>query len=385
MKSTHKALLVAALLAAALNLRPAIASVAPLLETLRLELSMTAAAASLLTSIPLLCMGIFSPLSARLGGRYGIERVLGWALLLIGGGTALRWFAESAGFIMATALLAGAGIAAAGPLLSGFIKRHFPGEAPFMISLFAVALTLGAAIASGFTAPLSHLLASWNVALGSWSLLAFLAVPIWMLAARGTAVRAEAGRTSGDAMKLPWTSGRVWLLTASFGLTAMLFYSIVAWLPPILIEEGLSPAYAVQVLTVFTLMQVPAGLLLPVILKRFPSRLKLLLIFSFLQLLGLVLLYGAASPWAAGVLLGIGAGALFPLNLLLPVDAAATPQEAAAWSSMIQSAGYAIGAAGPLLVGMLHDGMGGFGPAVSVLVLLTLAMMAVQAAVVPRL
>ncbi|WP_231507683.1 hypothetical protein [Bacillus sp. UNC41MFS5] len=70
-------LLIIALFIASLNLRPAINSIAPLLGNMSADLGMSAAIASLLTSIPVLCMGIFSPVAVKAGGKWGIERVIG--------------------------------------------------------------------------------------------------------------------------------------------------------------------------------------------------------------------------------------------------------------------------------------------------------------------
>lgn len=382
-KTSSGILMGLALCAAALNLRPAINSISPLLDSLRHELCMSASTASLLTTFPVLCMGLFSPLAAKLGGRYGIERVLGWALALIGIGTALRWLTHSVLLLLATAFLAGVGIAAASPLLSGFIKRYFPGQTPLMISVYSVALSFGAAIASGLTAPLQAQTHSWQFALGAWAILAVIAVPVWWLVVLRKHSQPTAAIASRDVSVFPWKNRTAWLLTLSFGLMAMMFYSITAWLPPIIEDMGYSKLQAGNVLTVFAFIQIPVVLLLPVIMKRYPSRLFLLLAFSFAELIGFALLIFTDLIWLAAAFIGIGAGAIFPLNLLLPIDATQTPQDAANWSSMIQSAGYVIGAAGPLLLGWAHDVSGSFAAAIVGLMLINIAMMAIQAAVVP--
>ena len=167
--------MVVALFWAALNLRLSINSISPILESIRDDLHMNATQASLLTTIPVLCMGVFSPLAAKLGGRWGLERVICWSLLLIGAGTLLRLAADSAIMLMLTALLAGAGIASVGPLLSGFIKRHFPGNVPSMIAVYTFALTIGAALASGISAPLQVWADSWKPALAGWGAFGIIA------------------------------------------------------------------------------------------------------------------------------------------------------------------------------------------------------------------
>lgn len=55
-------LLFVALLAASLNMRPVITSVSPLLGNIQSDLGMNSLQASLMTTLPVLCMGIFAPL-----------------------------------------------------------------------------------------------------------------------------------------------------------------------------------------------------------------------------------------------------------------------------------------------------------------------------------
>ena len=48
----------------ALNLRPAIAAVPPVLEAIQRDLGLSATAAGLLTALPVVCMGAFAPAGA---------------------------------------------------------------------------------------------------------------------------------------------------------------------------------------------------------------------------------------------------------------------------------------------------------------------------------
>jgi CP family cyanate transporter-like MFS transporter len=375
-----------ALFLTSLNLRPAINAISPLLQVLSRDLGMNAFAASLLTSIPVLCMGIFSPVAVKLGQRLGMERVIGWALAVIGLGNVLRILAGSAAVLLVTAFVAGVGIATIGPLLSGFIKMRFPAHVPTMISLYTVALALGATLASGLTVPLQARLHSWQAALSVWAALALIALPVWWLAVSRRAERPAASAASAATVRrmagLPWRDKMAWQLTISFGLLAMLFYSITAWLPPIVQNMGYSKQYAGNMLTIFSLIQIPVSLMLPAFLKRYPSRRFWLLLGSSLLLAGFLLLIFAGRPWLAAILIGLGPGVLFPINLMLPIDEAADAQQAAAWSAMTQSIGYVIGALGPVLLGAVHDAAGGsFASLIVAMLVINVLMMAVQLAI----
>lgn len=370
------ALLAAALFLACLNLRPAVNSIAPLLQSIRNELGMSVAQAGLLTTVPVLCMGVFGPVAARLARLYGMERMIGWALGLIGMATFFRLFADSFGLLLITAFVAGVGIAVAGPLLTGFIKRYFPNRAPAFISVYTVALTIGAALASGLAAPLESSFRSSLGALAVWSVFALAAVPAWWrFVPMNQQGRAEARQT---AAQFPWSSMKAWKLTLSSGLMSMIFFSITAWLPMMIQDMGYGKWYAGNSLTLFVAIQIPVSLLMPALLHRYPSRLQWLWIASLMELVGFAMLLFSAEPWLASAFIGVGAGALFPINLLLPIDMTRNAQEAASWSSMVQSAGFVIGAAGPLLIGLLHDATGSFYSSVIGLIVVNVLMQAVQ-------
>ncbi|WP_342576100.1 MFS transporter [Solibacillus sp. FSL K6-1781] len=373
-------LMIIALFIASLNLRPAINSIAPMLETIRDSLGMSASIASLLTSIPVLCMGLFAPVAIKFSGKWGIERVLGWSLFIIGVGTILRFFTDSVSFLLITAFIAGIGIAFVGPLLPGFIKRHFPQHVPSMISVYTVALTLGAALSSSLIVPMQNSMNSWQNALGVWAVIAFVAVLFWWLFVMRHMKPQNQPTSIITKAKMPWTNKKAWLLTMTFGLMAMLFYSITAWLPQIIHGLGYSKSYAASALTIFVIVQIPVSLVLPILLRKLPSRRLWLMISAVLQLVGLLMLAFSIVPWVATVFIGVGAGGLFSLNLLLPLDATNNPQEAAAWSAMTQSAGYVIGATGPLILGWIHDATNSFSTSIVGLIVINIMMMVVQIA-----
>ncbi|CAG7654962.1 CynX/NimT family MFS transporter [Paenibacillus allorhizosphaerae] len=382
MKSPSLRMMALALILVSFNLRPGINSVAPVLQAIRDELGMNAFTASLLTSIPVLCMGIIPPFAVKLGQRKGIERVIGWSLAFIVAGNALRLLTGSSIFLLLTAAVAGIGIAAIGPLLSGFIKQHFASNVPALISLYTVALAVGATIASGLSVPLQNRIHSWQHSLAVWALPALIALPVWWLYVLRRVKQPDGKTSTAHAAGLPWHSGRAWLLTLSFGMLGMLFYSLTAWLPPVIEHMGYSKAYAANMLTLFSFIQIPVGLAFPLLLKRIPSRLFWLLLGSFSMLIGFTLIMMSMTPWLAAILIGIGPGVLFPVNLLLPIETAADARQAAAWSAMTQSIGYVIGAAGPLLLGAIHDASGGYASLIVVLLAVNVLMIFIQLRIV---
>lgn len=265
-----------------------------------------------------------------------------------------------------------------GPLFSGFIKKHFPKQVPSMIAIYTVALTLGAAFSSMLAAPLQRSFQSWQSSLAFWSIIAFVAAIIWWIFVNLQVKKSVQTASDGTNTKLPWGNGKAWILTLSFGLMAMLFYSFTAWLPQIIQGMGYTKSYASTSLTVFVAIQIPVSLVLPILLKYFPSRRLWLVIESLFELIGLILLMLNVEPIIASAFIGIGAGGLFSLNLLLPIDATNNAHDAASWSAMTQSVGYVIGALGPIILGWIHDASNSFASAVIGMIVINVLMILVQ-------
>lgn len=376
--------LIAALFLASLNLRSVITSVSPLLRTIQDSLGMSGAEASLLTSLPVLCMGFFAPAAVKLSNRLSIERTIAYCLLLIGLATAARYYAYSAWLMLLTAFLAGAGIAVIGPLLSGFIKKNFSNPSA-IVGVYSMAMVVGAALGSGLSVSLQNALGhSWQASAASWSLLAVIALLLWWRPVKKTPARAEAAAVSSvptnpaGGFKLPLKNKRAWLLTSFFGMMAFMFYSLTAWLPPIVQEQGYDKHTAGMILTLFTLIQIPVSFLLPILVSRFQHRVVWLVGCAAMELAGLLLTQLHVTPWLTCIFLGIGAGGLFPMALMLPIDESASMDEANALSAMTQSGGYIFASLGPLSVGFIHDITGGFPPALFGLMIVVVIMILIQ-------
>ena len=79
----NRIFLIAGILMIATTLRVTFTGAAPLLDTIRSAYSLTTAQTGLLTTLPLLAFALISPLAAPVARRFGMERSLFAALLLI--------------------------------------------------------------------------------------------------------------------------------------------------------------------------------------------------------------------------------------------------------------------------------------------------------------
>ncbi len=373
-KVAHRWLYVVALFMASLNLRPVVSSIAPVLANIQHDLGLSGAVSSLLVSIPVFIMGILAPFSVKVSEKLGIERVIAFSLMLIGGSLVLRLFIHSISLLFLTTLLSGVGIAMMGPLLSGFIKKHMAASAPSMIAIYSMALALGAALGSSFTAPLKEGLHSWQMSLAFWGIPVILAVPLWMTIRRqqSSSSKQNSRISYGRALTLPWRNRKAWMLTVQFGMLSLVFYSILGWLPLMLIEAGASKLHAGLLVTLFAWIQIPSSTIVQQLLKRQPSRRVWLMVSSIMQATGLLLMFFSTSLWTAVFICGVGSGMLFSLLNLLPVEMTSSSEEASSWTAMSQCMGFLIGAAGPLLIGYLHDQLGHFNEGIFVMTLISI-------------
>lgn len=163
-----------------------------------------------------------------------------------------------------------------------------------------------------------------------------------------------------------------------FGLMAFMFYTIMAWLPPIAENLGYSKHDAGMMLTLLTVAQMPATFLVPILNNRFQHRAVWLVGSSSLELIGLLMLLFSYNPWLSSMLIGIGAGGLFSLGLTLPIDEAKDIHEASFLAAMTQSVGFVFAALGPFFVGLVRDFTGNFTTAIIGMIILVIVMILIQ-------
>ncbi|MBA5706699.1 MFS transporter [Pseudomonas fulva] len=351
-------LLLLGLVLVALNLRPALSSMAPVLGQVSDGLGLSAAQAGLLTTLPVLCLGLFAPLAPMLARRLGSERVVLGILATLALGIVLRSVLGITGLFLGS-LVAGASIGIIGVLLPGIVKRDFPQHAGTLTGVYTMALCLGAAMAAGATVPLAHALGdNWAPALGFWMLPAVLAMLVWLPQARnGHGVHKVAYRVRGL-----WRDPLAWQVTLYMGLQSSLAYIVFGWLPSILIGRGLSPTQAGLVLSGSVIMQLVSSLAAPWLATRGRDQRLAIVVVMLVTLCGLFgCLYAPLSGlWGWAVLLGLGQGGTFALALTLIVLRSRDAHVAANLSSMAQGVGYTLASMGPFAVGLVHDLTGGW-------------------------
>jgi CP family cyanate transporter-like MFS transporter len=350
-------LLAAAIVFTALNLRTAVASVPPLLDDIRAEVPLSAAAAGALTTTPVVCMALGAPVAPFVARRIGTEAAVAALSATIAVGIVLR-LVPGVVALFAGTIVAGLGIALGNVLVPSLIKRDFPERMGLMTGGYTMAISGSGALAAALAVPTEEVIGhGWRPALAVWAIPALVAAAVWL-----PWIPRRSG--NGGAPPLPslWRNRLAWQVTAFMGLQSLLFYSCLSWLPALLRSEGVDRGAAGALLSVMLLTAIPTCLLVPVWASRRRDQRAAIAITLVVYAAGLAGLLVApdAAPAAWATLLGFAQGAMLALAFLLFGLRAGDQEHAAQLSAMAQTVGYAVAAAGPVLIGVLREATGGW-------------------------
>lgn len=375
-----RTLALVAILLLALNLRSAVAALSPIAAFISEDVPLDALALSVLGSlapVAFAACGLFAPALTR---RFGLEVTMVAACVAMLAGPLLRASAGSSAVLFAGTALTFLGMGVGNVLLPPAVKRYFPDRIGALTAAYATLLAVSTAIPAAIAVPLAEG-TSWRVSLAIWGVLALCAMVPWTVLAvrRRRTARAEAASPADVAARIPKppTARRLrssliaWAMVLTFGVSSLNAYTMFAWLPQLLIQHaGLSAAAAGAMLAVYSFTGFPMSLAVPVLAARMRSVAPLIYVGSLCFVtgyLGLLL-----APQAATLLWVVLAGAgplIFPVVLVLINTRTRTPAGSVALSGFTQGLGYTAGAIGPLVVGVLHEGTGGWdGPLVFLLI-----------------
>ncbi len=375
----------AAIVLVGLNLRPALAAIGPLLDMIQRATGIGDGAASLLTTIPILLMGLGALSARRLQHATGISGGVWLGVALIGFACVSRIGARHAWLLLASACCAGIGIAMVQALLPGFVKAHFATRIGGAMGVYSTSIMGGAVLAS-VVAPFAAARWGWLAALAGWALPAAIAAIAWPLASRGGDAAAFGAAATPATHARPSRSPRAWRLAAFFGIATGAYTLVLAWLPPYYMRLGWSPTAAGTLLGGVTLAEVVAGLTISATIDRLPDRRPALHAAIASLLAGLLVMLAAPQALAlpAALLLGAGIGALFPLSLIVTVDHAATPADAASLTGFVQGIGYLIAGLFPFAAGLVRQHLADLSPAWIAMACLCVVLFALATGFAPR-
>lgn len=346
-------LVVAAIVAVALNLRPLIAATGPLLDAIQASTGLSDQVAGLLTTLPILVMGLCALGAAGLQRWLGTARgiTLGMGVVVVAG--LLRWIWPTGTSLVLSAVAAGLGIAVVQALMPGFIKTARPEAADRLMGLYSTGI-MGGAVFAGALSPTvaSHL--GWPAVMGLWSLPAALAALLWH---RQSVPAPVPQATVPDTVEVAlWRNGRAWRLMLFFGIGTAAYTLALAWLAPYYLQLGWTPTQSGLLLAAISAGEVLAGLGVSLAIGRLTDRRWL--VWAVLACLAAALVGLLVAPLALVVpitaLLAIGIGALFPLSLIITLDHVADARQAGALLGFVQGGGYMLASLMPFVAGLLR-------------------------------
>jgi CP family cyanate transporter-like MFS transporter len=365
----------------AFNLRAAITGVPPVFPELASRLHLSSASVAVLAAAPVLCFAVFAPAAAPLSRRFGEERVLLAAAVLLAAGLLLRGAAPGALLFPGT-VLAAASIALMNVLLPSLVKRRWPARAGLLIGIYLFSLCAGAILGSLVAVPVFQASGgSVPLVLGLWALPALAAALVWLPQSRyrpapGGAARSLRGKPHHVKVSRHLLA---WQVMVFMGLQSLTYYATLSWLPILFRDRGAGAVTAGSLLALMNLGNAVTALLMPVLAHRVRDQRALVAVAMLASMGGLAGVWlapvGTGAAWT--LLLGLGQGATLGLAIYFTTARAPGPVAAASLSAFTQGGGYLLATTGPLLVGFLHSATGGWAaPMIALLAVFTAELLA---------
>jgi len=305
-------------------------------------------------------MGLFALPAARLLRRIDVRSAIGWCLVTIAAATVLRPGSPAFALLLLLTFVFGVGAGVVGALLPAVVKERFAERPALGTGVFSFGLNVGATVGAGLSVPLAHALGGWRWSLGVLAITGALAVPAWLRLSRGSLGDAAPVKTIDH---LPWRSTFAWSATLVFGLQAVCFFGLNAWLADALHEQGWTDGRAGALVALLNVIAIPAVVLVSLLGGRVigvAPYLATAAVGLVVGTTGLVVTIEDGSAWVWVAVISLSLGSLFALAMTLSAAATDRPGEAAALASMQLGVGYTIAALAPLALGALRDMTGSF-------------------------
>jgi CP family cyanate transporter-like MFS transporter len=370
-----RALVLIGIVLSAFNLRTAVTSLTPLLDSLGQTLGFGSTMTGVLGMVPTAAFAAFGVATPGIAHRVGLERTALLAMLLAATGLLARAFVGDTWMLLLTSAVALSGMGMGNVVLPPLVKRYFADRVGTVSTLYITVLQLGTILPALLAVPLAQS-AGWRVSLGAWSLVAAAAMLPWIAVlwmeqfghsrqAHALARAHDRAVTVGDEapeLARPVAPGRVWRspiawgLALMFGMTSLITYSMFTWLPKLLVEAGASPALGGSMVALFSTLGLISALVLPSVAVRIanPYPIVIACAAAYVAAFAGLLLAPMAAPMLWVALLGLGPSS-FPLSLTLINLRTRTPTGSARLSGFMQGLGYSLSCLGPVLFGWLHD------------------------------
>lgn len=354
----------------ALNLRPALTSVGPLLPVFAPELGLNESAQGVLGGLPVLAFAAISPFVYLMTRRIGMDRAVFATLMLLATGLLIRSYLGLSGMWAGTVII-GCAIGIGNVLVPTLVKRDYRTRVSKATGVYSACITVAASVASAVAVPMSEWF-GWQNALALWAIPVVIVALLWLPRTRVDAGADDDGRLAVRPRSV-WRQSVAWYAAIFMGLQSTTFYFMITWLPTIEIASGVGKQQAGMHLFAYQIVGIASALSAPLLMRRQNSQVEATVITSIpmlLGLLGLLLAPQAGLIWA--IFAGLGSGGSLAVALSLIGLRGRTNLETTKMSGMVQCFGYLMAALGPMLAGVLADTTGGWTAALVAMVVVCL-------------
>lgn len=357
----------------AMNMRLPITMMPPLINEIKKSIGLPSSMAGMLTSIPLITFAVMSPIIVKLAKKYSSELVIFifFALLVIG--SFLRLIPTIFAMFFGTFLI-GVGIDSGNVLLPAVIKIEFPQKIALGTSLYTVSMMFAASIGSALSGYLIGI-TTLRTTIFLLSLLSIFGLIFWLPILRNSNKQQVEYKKEVKKYRSVWNQKIGWLVTLLFGLQALISYSLITWIPSILLDQGATTIVASTTLTIFQFAGIPFSFLTPILAEK-KWGMKFLLAVTFFGftggILGMFLVNASTVTYFfLGMIAGFASSAAFNLVIVFFTQKTTNPTQTAEVSGMAQSFGYLLAAIGPVVLGMIHASMNSWNMSLYLLIILT--------------
>lgn len=370
----REVLLLLAIAAAGLCLRPPVIGLSPVLPAISDDFGKSETWLGVLSALPVFCFGLAALLSPAGMRLLGDARFLAWCLVVLAVSQVVRLTGGSTGMLVGT-LIVGISIGGANVAVPALIKRWFPHRIAVATAWSSLTLVFGGSLAAGLILPIQDVFnADWRFPLVVFAAPAALIAIAWLYVAAKQNSVGGARRSIGV-----WRSRLAWHVTIFFGIEALGAFAVMVWMPTIAIDRGMSAGQGGTLLALSMASQAVGTLTLPYLIGLGRDERPAVVIVTLISAAGMAGLVIAPLGliWIPVVLVGLGVGSAFAVGLALIGLRSANERVAAELSGMVQSVGYVIAGLGPLGIGALRTVSGDWRVPMAVTVVICLTMIPV--------
>lgn len=364
-----------------LSLRHAVTGVSPLLSTIEGAIGLGTVGATLLGMLPTIAFGVAGFATPAMIRRAGLPLVVVIAMGLGALGTFVRVLAESPFVFLFFGAMALFGMGMGNVVGPPLVKKYFPDRQGIVMSVLVLMMQAGATIPAMLALPLADV-GGWRFAVASWGLLMVLAALPWITALASDRREGRSGEESSEVtsdqgfgpavlVRNPVSVGAALF----YGMAALNTYAMLAWMPTIFENLGMTQGQAASMYAIYTFLTLPMAFISPILASKLRNPLPFGVLLSTTAAIGYIGMI--TTPLSTGAvwafIAGIGGGA-FPYAMTMFNLRTNTTQGSAAVSGFGMGCGYAFGTVGPFLGGLLSSLTGGWTVPLIVLALTAIPM-----------